>query len=346
MIKVINSGLLSSFQDKGRYGYKKFGVSRSGSLDFFSFDLANKLTGNSFNEPCLEIIGGFSCLFLENTIISITGPLDFFSVNENFIYRTNSSIRLNAGDKLDIPNSQKGNIFYLSVAGGFRIQEVLGSYSYHQPSDITNSLKLSNGDMIKLKINNQNDLFISQDNFFEKNIFNEQSINIIYDQESKSENIKSFFEDKEFIISDQFSRQGIRLIGEQANFFKDQDEISSEVSAGTIQLPPDGNPIILLNDSQTTGGYKKIGAIPKYELSKLCQKIISSKVKFSEISLSDSISKFRKLKSEFENINIQNYINKVLEINGRLISVQILENNSIISISEGEQFEVIEDSFE
>ena len=101
-----------------------------------------------------------------------------------------------------------------------------------------------------------------------------------------------------------------------------------------------------MNDSQTTGGYKKIGAIPKYELSKLCQKKISSKVKFSEISLSDSISKFRKLKSEFENINIQNYINKVLEINGRLISVQILENNSIISISDGEQFEVIEDSFE
>ena len=131
-----------------------------------------------------------------------------------------------------------------------------------------------------------------------------------------------------------------------SNFFKDQDEISSEVSAGTIQLPPDGNPIILLNDSQTTGGYKKIGAIPKYELSKLCQKKISSKVKFSEISLSDSISKFRKLKSKFENINIQNYINKVLEINGRLISVQILENNSIISISDGEQFEVIEDSFE
>ena len=74
------------------------------------------------------------------------------NIDEKIIYRTNSSIRLNAGDKLDIPNSQKGNIFYLSVAGGFRIQEVLGSYSYHQPSNITNSLKVSNGDMIKLKI--------------------------------------------------------------------------------------------------------------------------------------------------------------------------------------------------
>jgi len=81
-------------------------------------------------------------------------------------------------------------------------------------------------------------------------------------------------------------------------------------------------------------------------LSKLSQKPISSRIKFSEISLSDSISEFREMRTEFDNINIYNYINRVLEINGRLISVQILENNSIMSISDNEQFDIIEENFE
>ena len=81
-------------------------------------------------------------------------------------------------------------------------------------------------------------------------------------------------------------------------------------------------------------------------MSKLSQKPISSRIKFSEISLSDSISEFREMRTEFDNINIYNYINRVLEINGRLISVQILENNSIMSISDNEQFDIIEENFE
>jgi len=346
MIEILNSGLLSSFQDKGRYGKKKFGVSRSGSLDSFSFELANKLTSNSYNEPCIEILGGFSCVFMEEAVISITGPMEIFSVNDNFIYQTNSSIKMNYGDKLDIPFSNKGNIFYLSVSGGFRIHKVLNSYSYHQPSDITNELKISNGDIIKFNKNFQNDLFISDNTFFKKRIFNDETIRIIYNKDTNVKKFKSIFEQTEFRISNQISRQGIRLTGEPIDFFKDQNEISSEVSTGTVQLPPDGMPIILLNDSQTTGGYKKIGSIPRFQLSKICQRPISSTVKFSGISLSESISEFRKMYSEFNNINIQNYSNRVLEINGRLISVLISKNNSIISIADNQQFEITEEKFE
>ncbi len=346
MIKVINSGILSSFQDKGRYGQKKFGVSKSGSLDSFSFELANRLTGNDIDEPCIETLGGLSCVFYIESIVSITGPIEFFSVNNSFIYKTNSSIKLKSGDKLDIPIPQKGNIFYLSVSGGFKIDKILDSYSYHQPSNITNNFKISSGDEIELNPTKQENLFVSETSFFEKRIFNNEKIKIIYNEESRSDKIKNLFENNEFTISDQFSRQGIRLIGKPISIFKDQNEISSEVSPGTVQLPPDGQPIILLNDSQTTGGYKKIGVIPRFELSKLSQKPISSRIKFSEISLSDSISEFREMRTEFDNINIYNYINRVLEINGRLISVQILENNSIMSISDNEQFDIIEENFE
>jgi antagonist of KipI len=348
MIKFLNSGILSSFQDKGRLRKKKFGVSKSGCLDPFSFELANKLLGNYHNEPCIETLGGVSCVFLEESIVSITGPLEIFSVNDNYIYQTNSSIKINSGDRLDIPLSKKGNIFYISVSGGFKINKIMDSYSYHQPSTITNDLKISNGDLIKLNRNRNlgNDLFISDNTFFENKIFNDKKIKIIYNEDINIKEFKKKFEKKEFIISDQISRQGIRLKGEPIDFFKDQNEISSEVSAGTVQLPPDGLPIILLNDSQTTGGYKKIGSIPRFQLSKICQSPISSKVKFSEISLSESISENRKINLEFNNIKIQSYTNRVLEINGRLISVLISQNNSIISIADNQQFEIIEDRFE
>ncbi|MEC7837405.1 MAG: biotin-dependent carboxyltransferase family protein [Chloroflexota bacterium] len=346
MIKFLNSGILSSFQDKGRYGKKKFGVSRSGCLDVFSFELSNRLLGNSHDEPAIEILGGFSCVFLQETVISITGPLEIFSVNDNFIYQTNSSIKMNIGDKLDIPFSNKGNLFYLSVSGGFKINKVMNSYSYHQPSNITDELKISNGDIVKLNNNIQSDLLISDNTFFEKRIFNNETIRIIYNEDINVKEFKNIFEQREFRISDQINRQGIRLKGEPLDFFKDQNEISSEVSAGTVQLPPDGIPIILLNDSQTTGGYKKIGSIPRFQLSKICQKPISSRVKFSGISLSESISEFRKMHLEFNKINIQNYTNRVLEVNGRMISVLISQNNSIISIADNQQFEIIEEKFE
>ena len=168
MIKVINSGILSSFQDKGRYGQKKFGVSKSGSLDSFSFELANRLTGNDIDEPCIETLGGLSCVFYIESIVSITGPIEFFSVNNSFIYKTNSSIKLKSGDKLDIPIPQKGNIFYLSVSGGFKIDKILDSYSYHQPSNITNNFKISSGDEIELNPTKQQNLFVSETSFSKK----------------------------------------------------------------------------------------------------------------------------------------------------------------------------------
>ena len=346
MIKIINSGILSSFQDKGRFGQKKIGVSKSGALDLFSFQLANRLSGNDINEPCIETLGGFSCEFYTDLVLSITGPSDSFTINNNYIYKTNSSFKVMSGDKLEIPFPQNGNIFYLSVSGGFNIDKILGSYSYHQPSSITNNLRISSGDEIHVKTSNNKNIFLSENSFFKKWILNDENINIIYDDKFKSQNLRKMFENKEFTISDQFSRQGIRLIGDPIDAFKEQNEISSEVSAGTVQIPPDGQPIILLNDSQTTGGYKKIGVIPSFELSKISQKPISSKLKFSEISLSNSIKNYREMRSEFDNIKIYNYTNRILKINDRLISVQILENNSIMAISSNKQFDIIEESFE
>ena len=346
MIEIISTGMLSSFQDEGRFAQKKYGVSQSGCLDLFSYKLANKLVKNKIDEACIEVINGpFTCIFHKEALISVTGPSEIFSINNNFVYQTNSSISVSKGDELFLPYTSKGNIYYLSISGGYEIKDILNSKSYHQPSNITEKLKISAGDKINFSNNNNSSLMILKNDFFEKNIFNSEKIKIIF-EDNISNNFINDFEKMDYLVSDQLSRQGLRLKGNPLSYFNDQNEISSEVSVGTVQLPPDGIPIILLNDSQTTGGYKKIGSIPKLDLSKLTQTPVNSPISFVRISLEDSIKQFRKMNSDFEKINLENYTNKILQINGRLISVQISQNNSIMSIADNQHFAVNEETFE
>ena len=346
MIKIISTGTLSSFQDFGRFGKKKYGVSNSGCLDQFSFMLSNLLCNNDKNEASIEIIlGGFKCIFLEEITASITGPEGFFIVNENKKFKINSSVNLKKNDTLFIPPNKNGNIFYFSVSGGFKIKKILGSYSYHQPSDITDNLKIISGFTYHFKKPYVLKEKFTDDNFFNKYLINDGIININYDEEIIQSNQKfiKIFENTDYFTSNQFSRQGIRLTGEKNSFFTHQNEISSQISIGTLQLPPNGLPIILLNDSQTTGGYKKIGSIPKSELSKFSQLKSESKIKFKGASTEDSIILFNQMIEDFELIGFNEYYFYNLSVNGALISVQISENNSIISIANNEVFKVLKE---
>jgi|TARA_B110000263_G_scaffold248698_1_gene264222 antagonist of KipI len=346
MITIINTGTLSSFQDFGRFGKKKYGVSNSGCLDKFSFMLSNLLCKNDKNEASIEIIsGGFKGVFLEDITASITGPDGFFTVNDNKKIRINSSINLKKNDTLFIPPNNNGNVFYLSVSGGFKLQEILGSYSYHQPSDITNDLKIISGLSYHFKNPDVHKEKFTNDEFFKKYLNNDGIIYINYDRDILESHQKFInkFESTDYCTSNQYSRQGIKLTGKKNNFFKNQNEISSEVSLGTLQLPPSGLPIILLNDSQTTGGYKKIGSIPKLELSKFSQLKPGSKIRFNGLSIKNSNLFFNKMVKDFELISLNNYCFYHLNVNGGLISVQISGNNSIISIANNEVFNVFKE---
>tara|TARA_B110000438_G_scaffold277196_1_gene299613 strand:+ start:11137 stop:12177 length:1041 start_codon:yes stop_codon:yes gene_type:complete len=346
MITIISTGTLSSFQDFGRFGKKKYGISNSGCLDKFSFMLSNLLCKNNKNEASIEIIsGGFKGVFLKEITASITGPEGFFIVNEKRKIKINSSVNLKKNDTLFIPPNNNGNIFYLSVSGGFKLEKILGSYSYHQPSDITNDLKIVTDHTYlfnKPKVIKER---FTDDIFFKKYLDNKGIIYINYDEDILELHPKfiKIFENTDYYTSNQFSRQGIKLIGEKSNFFSDQNEISSEVSIGTLQLPPNGLPIILLNDSQTTGGYKKIGSIPKLELSKFSQLKPGSKIKFKGVSSKDSNKLFNEMVKDFDLISLNDYCFYNLNVNGGLISVQISENNSIISIANNEVFNVFKE---
>ena len=152
MLEILNSGLFSSFQDIGRFGLKQYGVSNSGCQDLYSFTFANLLLKNDINEACIEIVGGnFKCKFFEKISISVTGPPEQCLINNENRFETYSSVNVEVGDVLEIKPSKMGRIHYLSVSGGFDLNKILGSYSYHSPSSITDEHKLKNNQKIRFK---------------------------------------------------------------------------------------------------------------------------------------------------------------------------------------------------
>lgn len=335
MINIISSGLFSSFQDLGRFGKKSLGVSQSGSLDKYSFMISNILCGNKINEGAIEIIGGgFLCEFLNSVSISVSGPIGYYLINNKCV-PINSSIKVNKNDVLTIPSNENGNVFYFSIAGGFDIEEIIGSYSYHQPSNITDKLKISSGQNYLMKKPNSEFQKMISPSFYQKYLKPVNDISIIFDQkiEEKNKKIVNKLLSNEFTISDQLSRQGIKLNCKEKLVHRIGNEISSGVSLGTVQLPPNGEPIILLNDSQTTGGYTKLGRIPDFEISRIVQSKTFTKIKFKKTDIYQSSQVMKSMDSEFNSIKFSDYFLSIHKIKDSFISVQISENGSIIAIS-------------
>ena len=152
MLEILKSGIFSSFQDIGRFGLKQYGVSNSGCQDLYSFTFANLLLKNDINEACIEIVGGiFKCKFFEKVSIAVTGPSEQCVINNEKRLETYSSVNVDVGDVLEIKPSKTGRIHYLSVSGGFDLNKILGSYSYHSPSSITDEYKLKSNQKISFK---------------------------------------------------------------------------------------------------------------------------------------------------------------------------------------------------
>ena len=148
MIKVLKSGLFSTIQDKGRFGYGAFGVPKSGAMDFYSAELANTLLGNTINDAVLEItMIGPQLKFDVEYLLVITGADMSPSINRKTI-QNNKVYRIKKFDTLGFDKLKSGLRAYVAVKGGFKSDMVLGSQSYYQPLTLAN--KLNNGDTLYL----------------------------------------------------------------------------------------------------------------------------------------------------------------------------------------------------
>ncbi|TWE01117.1 antagonist of KipI [Neobacillus bataviensis] len=320
-VRVLHPGLLTTIQDLGRYGFQKYGVIVSGAMDQYSFRAANLLVGNKENEGALEItLLGTSLLFEQDMLIAITGG-DLFAVIDDKKAAMWRPILVRKGSILQFKSPLKGCRAYVAFAGGIAVPEVMGSKSTYLRAGI-GGLKgraLQKEDIIEVNKTNEfsqslfhklNDLgsdinwSVNYNNLI--NFQQTQTIRVIrgtefdrFDQNSK----RSLFNEP-FKLTTQADRMGYHMKGPILSLTEEFQLLSEGVTHGTIQVPPSGNPIILMADRQTTGGYPKIGQIISADLPSMAQLQPTATIHFKEVSHEEAENELLKKERILEEIKV------------------------------------------
>ncbi len=304
--ELIRSGINTTYQDKGRNNLYHIGIPYSGAMDNRNFLLANKLVNNNLNSPVIEFAyQGPHLKFTGDKIsIAITGDVIFKIIKRNSenIGNCYESYQIENGDEIDIISTNKTIYGYLAVGAQIDIQPQWKSYSINTKASIgsNNGKKLENGHIIELlKLNSNKDKKkIEYINSKVENIRVIKGTNFNY---FSDEGKKNFFE-KKFIVSKLSDRMGMRLQGNRINNIVNTNIKSEGLIKGVIQVPPDGNPIIMLSDHGTIGGYPKIGVVASVDYDRLVQITPGSNVKFKEIELSDAETLFKLYEMDTNNL--------------------------------------------
>ena len=304
--EIIRAGINTTFQDLGRKNLYHIGIPFSGAMDNRNFLLANKLVGNKLDSAVIEFAYQGPLLKFNGSKINIaiTGDVIFKVRKDNNEIEGNcyETYQLEHGDEINILSTNKSVYGYLAINGEFDIKFQWGSCSINTKANIGSNegKKLDNGQKIGItKINpNLEKKKISHFNSRIENIRVIKGTNFDYFSEEGKNN---FFE-KEFIVSKLSDRMGMRLEGPKIENIVNTNIKSEGLLKGVIQVPGDGNPIIMLSDHGTIGGYPKIGVVVSADYDRLVQISPGSKIKFREIDLSDAETLFKLYEMETQNL--------------------------------------------
>jgi len=287
-IRILNPGIHASIQDIGRVGYRAFGLPSSGVMDSYSFYAANQLAGNDKNEAVIEsLFHGLKIEFFSSAIFAVCGAEAELRRNGKPI-QTWKAYRARRGDIIEISRVIVGARNYISFSGGFRIDPQLGSLSTYTPAGIGGSKgrELQKSDILPLN-KSRFRLRIKKriDERSRLDFKSAPTLRILPGVDSNYFDNDTYtkFLDSEYTVSQQSDRMGIRLIASEKVEIPDKQIISYGIHPGTIQIPRDGNPIIMGADCQTTGGYHQIANILDEDLSRCGQLIPGDKVRFKLI---------------------------------------------------------------
>jgi antagonist of KipI len=297
-IKIIRPGVQATLQDGGRFGYRSIGVGSGGAMDIFAMKVANYLCGNDDSKAAIEInFPAPEILFQQDAMISLTGAEFSATINEITIpvWRT---VLVKKDSVIKFVQPVSGAKVYLAVKGGWKAQQWLNSYS--------TLLKLGAGGNWGRALKKEDEIdFIWNDFSFKENRIlpwqiSQHELDKVYQPQSKARCIKApeydwldeasqqYFVQNNFTISNQSDRMGYRLNGNRLSLQQPMELISSAVDAGTVQLLPDGNSIVLMADHQTTGGYPRIASVIKADLPKLAQLNPGKTIHFTIISIKEA----------------------------------------------------------
>ena len=308
-VAVLKPGMHSTLQDSGRHGFQHFGVPVGGAMDLFSHRVANIVAGNATDAATIEItLQGPQLAFAEDALIAICGADLSPSVGGEPVPE-GKAVRVRAGSVLEFGSCLAGCRAYLAIGGGFEVPRVMGSRSTYEPARFGGfgGRALAKGDTLQAGPA-QPDLYPGLHQELTRSgkpiAFPKWSVNQHIEKLGRAPQLvriipgrhwelfaapsRERFTDTVFRIAPESNRMGFRLQGPAIALEKPFEMLSEAVSFGTIQVPPGGQPIVLMADRQTTGGYPRIAEVASTDLHLLAQLRPGDGVRFELVSLAQA----------------------------------------------------------
>lgn len=292
-LTLITAGPYSTIQDKGRTGQQALGVLEGGAMDKDALRIANHLVGSEDNAGALELfMGGTRLLVSEARMVSLAG-----STADNAIIRSKNGVEtllpsgqsacLDAGAELFVPPLRHTNTVIIAVEGGFDLPPLYGSVATSANAKLggLDGRLLADGDVLPLGPAaplSPPPLILSDLSIFEKN----QIIRCVTGPQDVwfTAEAHHLFFTSEWGITPQLNRMGFRLTGPALSHKASADILSDGIVCGSIQVPGDGQPIIMMRDHQTTGGYTKMATVISADLAPLARMRPGLSLRFNAIS--------------------------------------------------------------
>ena len=292
ILKIIRPGPMTTVQDQGRYGFQDRGVPVSGAMDQAAYRLGNRLAGNAGKEASLEItVGGLAAEFLRDTWFAVTGAEREARLN-NQIGPTWAAHQASKGDVLSLDFGRKGARWYLAVAGGLNVPLVMGSRSTYLRGGFggLEGRALRKGDVLDSGLPMGPGFFSPLPPELIPNYSHEPILRVILgpqDDEITEEGLNAFLT-AEYTVTQRCDRMGCLLAGPPIKHKTGPDIISDATAFGSIQVPGSGQPIILMADRQTIGGYVKIATVATVDLPLIAQALPGNRVRFKAIGIEEA----------------------------------------------------------
>lgn len=334
IVEVIKAGMLTTVQDLGRFGYQAQGINTSGAMDEFALRAANILVGNPQGEACLEVtLIGPTLAFNDDVIIAITGG-DLGPSLDGSPIPMWESIYVKRGSVLSFSGIRWGARSYIAFQGGIFVEKVMGSKSTDIRAQIGGfqGRALQDGD--KLFVGLPLDRSVVERRF-PKDIIppysNHPTLRVIMGPEDDyfTPQARESFLSQDWLVTESSDRMGYRLDGEPLKHNEKGAEIISDgIALGSVQVPKDGKPIVLLKDRQAVGGYPKIATVISVDIPLIAQLKPKDKVRFEEISLDKAVEELLNLEKRLSCINFSGGKVKTsykIRVNGEEFLVEVEE---------------------
>lgn len=289
IVRIERPGLLTTVQDRGRWGRQARGVPVAGPMDLVSHRLANALVGNGADAATLEVtLTGPHLAFGDDRIVAVTGA-EFDNVPSGTPFRVSARQPLSFGAR------RRGARAYVAISGGIDVPIVLGSRATHLPSGMGgfHGRALKAGDELRLGSFDRERPLKSKDEGYRSSVGSAALRVLPGPQDKFVSGALDVLTSQSYRVHPNSNRVGYRLTGPRPQHARDADIISDATPIGSVQVPASGEPILLMADRQTTGGYAKIATVISADLSVAGQLAPGDELRFVICSPTEALEALR-----------------------------------------------------